>query len=233
MIKRIAALTLLFLAIVAWALTGHSNYHSPLTVEVKHGKSGQSDYSVFYKNTAKIDFEIKRPDKNDTTVLLCIPAAFTTLDKYDVDGLYICKGSIGKSKRVNHHLGGGIKIMNGECTIFGTNDGKLITDSLIDAIVAAKGSFFQQICMIDSGKAAHFKPNELTYRRGIAIFNNGKTAIIESTSPIDLSTFASDAVSFGVIYLLYTDMGAWDEGWYRNPKNGDIVVLGYSKSQTD
>jgi hypothetical protein len=232
MAKRIVALLLLVLGFGIWGFSLFNNYHSPLTIDKIHGALGQSDYTIFYKNKAKLDFEITRPDKNDTSILLCIPAAFTSLDKYDVDGLYACNGTVGNRNRINHTLGGGIKIINGECTIFETHNGKLLTDSLINSIANAKGSFFQQICMIDSGKVAHFKPNEMTWRRGIAVFKDGKTAIIESNSPVELATFANDAAAFGVTYLIYTDMGAWDEGWYRNPTNGELVVLGYSKSQT-
>lgn len=191
-----------------------------------------SDYRIIYKNSAKIDFEITRPDIKDTSILYCGAGAFTTLDKLDIDGLYICKGKTGNRHRINHTLGGGIEIINGECTILSTARGKLITDSLVSVIENKNGSFFQQIEMIENGKTAKYADSSFFRRRGIVIFKNGKTAIAESASPITLKTFTEDLAAMGAKDLLYTDMGAWDEGWYRNPKNGEIVPLGYDYSQT-
>jgi hypothetical protein len=205
---------------------------SPLTVETKKGASDRSDYIIIYKNNSRIDFETVRPDKKDTTVLLCIAAAFTKLDKYDIDGLYICKGKTGNKDRKNTSLGGAIKIVNGECTIFPTAKGKLLTDSLISSVEQQKGSLFQQIQMIENGGVATFKDSILFLRRGIVIFKNGETAVAESTRPITLKTFANDLAALGAYNLLYTDMGSWDEGWYRSPLNGAITPLGYDHSQT-
>lgn len=205
---------------------------SPLTIELKAGASGQSNYKIIYKNSSKIDFETVRPNQNDTTVLLCIAAAFTKLDNYAIDGLYICKGKTGNKNEVNHRLGGAIKIINGECSFFGTDKGKLLTDSLITDIEVKKASLFQQILMIENGNVATFKDTILFLRRGIVLFKDGKTAIAESTTPITLKTFASDLAALGAKDLLYTDMGAWDAGWYRNPSNGNVTALGYDHSQT-
>jgi hypothetical protein len=229
-------LVLLFcLALLGLLLHGSfslSKVRSPLTVETKKGASGLSNYIIIYKNTAKIDFEIVRPDKKDSSMLLCIAAAFTKLDNFDIDGLYICKGKTGNKNAKNFTLGGAIKIINGECSIFPTAKGKLLTDSLISDVETQKGSLFQQIQMIENGGVATFKDSLLYLRRGILIFKNGKTAIAESTRPITLKTFAQDLSQFGVKDLLYTDMGSWDEGWYRNPSKGIITPLGNNHSQT-
>jgi hypothetical protein len=90
---------LIFL-IIASSVTGiiflgcsaSSSNRSPISIEKKTGASGLSDYIIIYKNSAKIDFEITRPDVKDSNILLCIAGAFTTLDKYGIDGLYICNG---------------------------------------------------------------------------------------------------------------------------------------------
>jgi hypothetical protein len=232
MMKRVI-IAVVCIAFGLWGFTLlNDTKRNSLTIEQKNGASGLSNYTVIYKNSTKIDFEITRPDIKDTGILLCIPGAFTTLDNYIIDGLYICNGAIGNRDKINRTLGGGIKIINGECTIFHTNYGKLLTDSLLSSIETQKGSFFQQIWMIDNGKIAGFAEDVLTYRRGIAIYKNGKTAIIESLSPVNLKTFATDLGSLGVQNLIYTDMGGWDEGWYRNPDNGNIISLGNSHAQT-
>ena len=177
-------------------------------------------------------FATSRPNKYDTSIYLCIPAAFTTLDKYQIDGLYICDGKVGNKDKINRTLGGGIEIINGKCTIFHTGYGKLLTDTLVDSIAKLKGSFFQQIWMIDKGKVADINETVVTYRRGIAIFKDGKTAIIESLRPMTLKTFANDLYAMDVISLIYTDMGSWDEGWYRSFRNGKIVPMGSNHTQT-
>ena len=235
-LKKVLSILLVILStstgIIFLGCSASSSYKSPITIEKKTGASGLSDYIIIYKNSAKIDFEITRPDVNDTSILYCGAGAFTTLHKLDIDGLYICKGKTGNRHRINHYLGGGIEMINGECTIFSTAKGKLITDSLVSYVENKRGSFFQQIEMIDSGKCAKYRDSTFFRRRGIVVFKNGKTAIAESTSPILLKTFTEDIAAMGAKELIYTDMGAWDEGWYRNPKSGEMVSLGYDHSQT-
>ncbi len=178
-----------------------------------------------------MDFETRRPDSKDANVFLCIPGAFTTLDTYDIDGVYICKGKSGNTDKINHSLGGAIKIIDGKCDIFPTEKGKIFTDAFIKDIAKKKGSLFQQIQMITEGEAARFKDVELFQRRGIAIFYDWKIAIIESNKDITLKVFADDLVQLGVQSLLYTDMGAWDEGWYKDA-SGKVIALGTNHSQT-
>ena len=204
--------------------------YSPLTVDTLKGASGTM-YAFIYKNIAKIDYEISRPPVKDTSVYLCIAGAFTQLDNYEIDGLYICKGKTGNRNNVNKTLGGGIKIIDGECEIFPTKSGTLLSDSLISIIENKKGSFFQQIQCITSCEAAHFKDVKLFQRRGIVVLKNGKTAIVESHKIITLKTFSDDLAALGVKDLLYTDMGYWDEGWYRI--DGKTITIGNYLSQTD
>lgn len=204
---------------------------TPLKVEIKKGASGLSDYTIIYKGSAKIGFEDARPLKTDTSILLCIPGAFTRLNDYKIDGLFICNGQVINKDKINHSLGGGIKIEDGACKIFSTQYGKLLTDSLINAIALKKGSFFQQIRMLDDDGPAHFIDSTITWRRGITIFKNGDIAIIESSEPVALATFARDIYALGAKSLIYTDMGAWDEGWYRNA-DGAPIRIGKSLTQT-
>jgi hypothetical protein len=230
--KLILGSVLMAVAALFFHYTLFQPVKSPLKVETKHGASGLSDYFIIYKKSAKIEFENTRPLKEDTNILLCIPGAFTRLNDYAIDGLYICKGKVINKNAINHSLGGGIKIEDGKCTIFSTGYGKRLTDSIVNVISAKKGYFFQQIRMIDDEGPAHFKDSVLTYRRGIAIFKNGEVAIIESSAPVMLSTFANDIYKMDAQSLIYTDMGSWDEGWYRNPSDGGLVVIGKSRTET-
>jgi hypothetical protein len=73
----------------------------------------------------------------------------------------------------------------------------------------------------------------LFQRRGIAILNDNSIAIIESEQAITLEVFSKDLVLLNVKQLIYTDMGAWDEGWYRNPLHNVLIKIGKDLSQTD
>lgn len=201
-----------------------------LIVENKKTKSGYN-YTIFYKNNLIMDVSLKRPDKNDNTILLAIAGAYTDLQTYSVDGLYIDNGKVYNKNKINHTLGGAIKIINGECDIFPTQKGKLLNDSLINLVVAKKGSLFQQIQMVEKGTGATYKDIKLFQRRAIVKLKGKQTAIIESYEHITLAAFTKDLLELGVTDALYTDMGAWDEGWYKT--DGKIVTIGRMKTQTD
>lgn len=210
----------------------NGGYESPITIESVHGASGKSDYKIIYKNSAKIDFKIKRPDINDNNNLLCIPGAYTRLDNDSVDGLCICNGHAHNRHGINHSLSGVIEMVNGECTIFRSYRGSTLTDSLVASIEKQHGSLFQQTWLLVNDSCAHYKDSSLFVRRAIVKFNTGKTAIAESSEAITLWVFANDLKALGVKDALYTDMGAWDEGWYKNPGHGTVISLGNNHSQT-
>ena len=206
--------------------------NSSMRIEKKKGNSGNA-YVFYVKNKTTIGFEVVRPLRSDSSIVLCVPGAFTDLADYGIDGVFISNGKPGNTDKINHSLGGAVRIENGEAVIFPTNKGKLINDALLNYIIKKKGSLFQQIQMIENGVAATFKDNKLFQRRGIVTFKDGRTAIAESISAITLKTFADDLAGLEVKDLLYTDMGAWDEGWYRDPESGKIMMIGYDHSQTE
>ena len=202
-----------------------------ISVETKIGKS-KTTYTFINKNNCTISFETKRPDKADQNILVCIPAAFTNLNNLKVDGIYSVNGITRNKDVINQTLGGVFYIENNLCRIFQSNNGKLFNDSLLAIVKSQKTSFFQQIQCIENGKAAKFKDKKLFQRRGIAILKDNSIAIIESTEAITLEVFSNDLVLLNVRQLIYTDMGAWDEGWYRNPVNNIPIKIGKDLSQT-
>ena len=235
--KRISFFSILLLFIVTFpflmsAFKTEKISGNDLKIENKKTRSGYN-YTIFYKNNFKLDVSLTRPEKTDNKILLCIPGAYTDLQSYTVDGLYIDNGKVLNKNKINYTLGGAIKISEGECEIFPTNKGKLLTDSLINFVVAKKGSLFQQIQMIEKGVGAKYKDVRLFQRRAIVKLTNNKTAIVESYENITLATFTNDLLELGVTDALYTDMGAWDEGWYRNPTDNKIITIGRMKTQTD
>ena len=213
-------------------LFGNGLLSQTISVETKIGKS-KTTYTFIKKNNCKISFETKRPDKSDKTILVCIPAAFTNLNNLKIDGIYSVNGIVGNRDVINQTLGGVFFIEHNSCKIFQSNKGKLFNDSLLAIVKTQKASFFQQIQCIENGKAAKFKDKKLFQRRGIAILKDNTIAIIESKEAITLEVFSNDLVLLNVKQLIYTDMGAWDEGWYRNPVNNVPIKIGKDLSQTN
>lgn len=187
-------------------------------------------YKVFHADGAAVKFVTKRPSKEDKTITLCVPAAFT--DAYQhIDGLAISDG-----KRVNanidRQLGGACVIIDGDSEVFPTNRGALLTEGLIKSVENAKGSLFQQFQLVKDGVPEGFRDKTLFPRRAWVAFRNGQNALVESEQALTLSQFAKDLADLDVLNAIYTDMGDWDEGWYRDYEN-KINVLGKARKATD
>jgi hypothetical protein len=219
------------LSVTTFILYGFVKETTTLVVENKKTASG-NNYTIFYKNNLLMDVSLKRPSQNDKNIVLCIPGAFTDLQTIKADGLFIDNGTVYNKEKINHTLGGAIKIINGECEIFPSQKGKLLNDSLIDIVIKQKGSLFQQIQLIEKGKAAKYKDTKLFQRRAIVKLKNNKTTVIESFEHITLTAFTEDLIELGAVDALYTDMGSWDEGWYRDSKNNKTVTIGRIKTET-
>jgi hypothetical protein len=190
-------------------------------------------YTVYYLLQNKVELRDQRPSKKDSAVLLCIPAAFTQLDDGSIDGLFIIDGKITNRKKINHHLGGGLLVVNNKLSILKTDDGKLLTESWQDSIVALKGSFLQQIQMVRHKVALDFnKDQKLFQRRAVVMYADSSVAVVESKNRITLQEFADDLVKMKVMDAIYTDMGSYDEGWVREPANGKITVIGQNRMET-
>ena len=87
--------------------------------------------------------------------------------------------------------------------------------------------------MIEKGVGANYKDKKLFQRRAIVKLKGNKIAIIESFEHITLAAFTKDLLELGVVDALYTDMGSWDEGWYKDPASGKTITIGRMKMQTD
>jgi len=203
-----------------------------LKVERRASKGGRH-YTIFRQGALRADFVLQRPSKNDTSILLCIPAAFTALEDYSVDGVHISQGKIYKKNKVNRSIGGAVMIVDGKATLFSTKKGALLTDSLLNKIAGKKGALFQQIMIVQKSAAPSFKDSSYFQRRAIVDFGKGKIAVVESGESIRLAEFARDLVELGALHAIYTDMGAWDEGWYRDPGDCKAATIGLLRSQTE
>lgn len=221
---------LLFLGIAATASLcpcGAANGILPKWVKAKSGEQ----YSLFSKNGFALDFTLQRLAQNAPDVVLSIPAAFTAHDNH-IDGVYVDSGKICRQDSINKDLGGAIVFMNGECRMFPTASGSLLTPALLKSVQQARASLFQQFLIVSNSKPASFRDKSRFQRRALVEFRDESFAVIESTTSITFNTFTADLVYLGARNALYLDMGAWDEGWYRSSSTGKVNAIGNDRSLT-
>lgn len=187
-------------------------------------------FATFVSNSSRVEFVTKRPSKDDKSITLCVPAAFT--DPYNhIDGLAISEGKVANSG-VDKQLGGACVLIDGDFEIFPTNGGKLLSDALIKSIQSKHGSLFQQFQLVKDGVAESFRDKSLFERRALVCNRDGKKEVVESQEALTLNQFAKDLADMGALNAIYFDMGDWDEGWHRDI-SGRIHVLGTSRKATD
>lgn len=196
------------------------------------GESG-THYSYYRKNDLAVGWGLKRPDRGDKAVVLSIPAAFTTTSG-GVVGIYAVNGKVHNRRAISKPIGGAVIIEDGDFKIFPTFKGSVFNDAFVSSLKKRKATFFQQFQIVVDGKPASFKDKKLYQMRALVQFKD-KTdkGVIESKEEISFQTFNRDLAGLGVVNALYTDMGAWDEGWYRDPDNGRIVTIGNDRSATE
>lgn len=187
-------------------------------------------YTLYPQGDLDVDWKVSRPKREDKNIILVIPAAFTTHDD-KIDGAYISDGVIGNPS-VNKELGGAIVLEKGKVKLLSTNKGAMLTKDFLNEVAQNKGSLFQQFLVVHNGTAATFKDKGKYQRRAFVEFNKGSFGIVESNIDIPFATFNNDLVWMGAKNALYMDMGAWDEGWYRDAVIKKIGIIGNDRSLT-
>ena len=81
------------------------------------------------------------------------------------------------------------------------------------------------------GAVDTFKDNESAQRRALVEFKDLSRALVESREKLTLNQFAEDLYEMSVSDALYTDMGNWDEGWYR--EQDQIKTIGLLRGSTE
>ena len=202
--------------------------NSGIQVEHTSAASGH-EYTILKWNSGSPDWTTERPSAEDETVLLCVAAAFTQQEENSIDGLWSDNGSMRDKPRVNRNIGGGCLIKDGELLLLNTK-GEVSLDSAFTAGLQRDVDFFQQILCVIDGQAEKFRDTKMFQRRAICTMNDGSEAVIETVKSATLAQFSVDLVELGVNRALYTDMGGWDEGWYRY---GDgVIPIGRMKTAT-
>lgn len=215
---------IIYMAFAAFVLLGSpGRAANTLTFDIRTAPAG-TQYSFININGSAISWTINRPAKQNPKNLLCIPAAFTMKDG-TICGAYVVDGKVCNLANIDKALGGALKIVDGKVSIFPTDKSKLLTKDFLQDIADKNGQLFQQFQVIENGSPAKFRDKTKFVRRGVGILKNSEVVIVESKKSITLTQFAEELAGLGVQNLIYTDMGAWSEGWVRNPKDGKIVTM--------
>jgi hypothetical protein len=224
-------ISLVVAALVFSSASASGSAKTGLSVSTLKGESG-TGYHIYDKGKLDIAWQTTRPVKTDDKIKFCIPAAFTTTTG-TVVGIYSVDGKVGNRKRVSKPIGGAVLIEDGKFQIFPSGNGAKFTPQFISSLETRKASLFQQFQVVQDGTPARFKDKKIFQMRAIAKFSDGREGVVESDTAIDFKTFNADLVAMGVKDAIYTDMGAWDEGWYRDAKSGALVPIGNDRSKTN
>ena len=230
--KNLCLFLLLASSILAMTLAScFAAESSGVTAEDRASLSGRH-YILIHPNGCKLDFDVARPSRQDDNVLLCIPAAFTSRSG-GLCGLYACRGEVSNTSAVDKGMGGAIQFQAGTCKIFDTKNGASLDDAFVEQLKGSKSSFFQQFQIVKDGHAEGFKDKSHLQRRCIATFANEECAVVESQDNVSFQEFGEDLLSLGVQNAIYTDMGPYGGGWYRDSKENKIVPIGKSHLLTN
>jgi len=96
-------------------------------------------------------------------------------------------------------------------------------DSLISQVVENHGDYFEQLLLVKNG-APNYNGNVLMngkvfVGRAIVEFKENIFAVIQTKNTMNRKDFSDALADIGVVNAIYTDMGSWSYGWYRDSKN--------------
>ena len=219
MIKK----TILFISVLIFSFAYLRAQESRLEIDTLYHQIDTMQYRFarYVPQNAHYHFQRVKPDINNTNLLTCVVAAFTSKAPEDVVGTSVSNGK----KRIYP-----TDAETAYCLIIGDQVKIEALDSnhklAIARAVKEKGDYFQQMHLIENGeaKACEIFKNRATFRRALAQ-KEGETHLIESLDRMTIEDFTNTLISFGYEQAIYLDMGSWSEGWYRNSEN-QIVRIG-------
>lgn len=189
--------------------------------------SMQVDTLVFHFTTytpatdAGFAFMTTKPDTLNSNIGLCVVAAFTSKAPEHIVGTSVCNGKILYYPTESESGYCLITSSGVEINPLDTNDRSAITKA-----VREKGDYFQQMILVNRGKAVPttiFR-NRTTARRALVI-TASETMLVETDDRIHIDVFTDCLIRMGAIQAIYLDMGSWSEGWYRTSE-GQICRIG-------
>ena len=178
------------------------------------------------------------PDRNDSTIFLCVEAAFTgeTLKVFkstNVAGDYVIEGRRRKGYDCSDNTGYLLATADGDVRI-GENSDSVHLEDMMQAAQQEQGSLFQQELIIHQHKAVggvHANKSNI-YRAACKTFDGADFIVIQSESALLFQDFVNALLQMGVGEALYLDMGqGWNYGWYRQTTNSPAINFFDYKSQ--
>lgn len=237
-------LTIIMMSLLAMASCNTKTQESSTADEVEEVEEVQD--TLIFKSTAHVDsvgFIILRvnpnttlitmadsviPEINDSTIALCVEAAFTgellpEFKSTNVAGDYVINGIFHKGYKCKANTGF-------LCTVKGhpfISSSEYVKE-WIDKSVASGATLFQQILIIQNRKDVYLgtpiKPATKNIYRAACIMTDGNFAVIQSEKSIPLKDFIASLIKLEVSDALYLDMGTgWNYGWYRETSESPTV----------
>lgn len=212
----------LFFILFAFLYCAHAQ-ESKLKIDTLYHQIDTMKYSFarYVPQNAHYHFQRVKPDSNNTNLLMCVVAAFTSKAPEHVVGTSVSNGK----KRIYP-----TDAETAYCLIVGEEVKIEALDSnhklAIARAVKEKGDYFQQMHLIENSeaKACEIFKNRATFRRALAQ-KEDETHLIESLDRMTIDDFIQSLIFLGYEQAIYLDMGSWSEGWYRNEDN-EIIRIG-------
>lgn len=170
------------------------------------------------------------PSEKDSTIALCVEAAFTgevlkDFKSTNIGGDYVIDGTFHKGYKCKANTG----FLYADKSVFTISSSERCPE-WIEKAKKNNGVLFQQILIIQNGKDVYrgtpIKPITRNIYRAACIMNDGNFAVIQSEKATSLKDFINSLIKLGVSDALYLDMGTgWNYGWYRPTKCDDPTIL--------
>lgn len=170
------------------------------------------------------------PSINDSTIALCVEAAFTgeLLEQFsstNIAGDYIIDGVMHKGYKCNDING---FLCADSAGIPFISDNASLAECLNKCEGVSGTTLFQQILIVRNGVDVYrgfpIKPGTQHVYRAACIMDDGSFAIIQSLVKLPFEKFISALLEMEVKDALYLDMGTgWNYGWYRLTQSSPAV----------
>ena len=180
------------------------------------------------------------PDRNDSTIFLCVEAAFTgkllnVFKSTNVAGDYVIEGKKKKGYDCSVNTGYLLATADGDVRI-GENSDSVHLENMMQAAQQEQGSLFQQKLLIHRNKVVvdeiwqYNKSN--IYRAACKTPDDADFIVIQSESALLFQDFVKALLQMGISEALYLDMGqGWNYGWYRQTTGSPAINFFDYKSQ--
>ncbi|MBI2483300.1 phosphodiester glycosidase family protein [Candidatus Uhrbacteria bacterium] len=239
MYRQIITLLILLLGISALPLTAHAHDEAPwrgprFSVETRT-HAGKS-FRIFHGGA--MDFTTTRPQHTNTRVLLMVAGTYTS-PQNTAEGHIIDHGTAQhRTCDLSCRNWNAVAIIeSGYVRIMRQDAEALERSRLLTEVIRSRGSLIQGHLLVEHGVPIRgYARGRPYHRRALATMDDRLRIgdIIESAQPhTSLSDFAKHLAALGYRNAINLDMGAWDEGWYRDPNTGTIHPIGQIRTATN